>query len=108
MLRCHIAEWHDELEGYAKAGMPFRKTSVQEDPTWTTNVQLLASLLDADRRWTSELAAEVGVCHRTELHVVHDILGYRKLRRCNIGTDMQAHRPCWTGTKGNATIFLDE
>ena len=29
-------------------------------------VQLLASLLDADRRWTArELTAEVGVCHKT-------------------------------------------
>ncbi|KAJ4450655.1 hypothetical protein ANN_02084 [Periplaneta americana] len=39
-------------------------------------VQLLAPLLDADRRWTArELAAEV---------------------------------PCWTGTKGKMTTFLDE
>ena len=43
-------------------------------------VQLLASLLDADRRWTArELPAEVGVCHKTVLHILHDILGYRKL-----------------------------
>ncbi|KAJ4450034.1 hypothetical protein ANN_01441 [Periplaneta americana] len=43
-------------------------------------VQLLASLLDADRRWTArELAAEV-----------------------------RSHRPCWTGTKGKMTTFLDE
>ena len=33
------------------------------------SVQLLASLLDADRRWTvRDLAAEVGVCHKTVLH----------------------------------------
>ena len=44
-------------------------------------VQLLASLLDADRRWTAlELAAEVGVCHKTVLHILHDSLGYHKLR----------------------------
>ena len=43
-------------------------------------VQLLASQLDADRRWIAhELAAEVGVCHRTLLHIVLDILGYCKL-----------------------------
>ena len=43
-------------------------------------VQLLASLLDADHRWTTrELAAEVGACHKTVLHILHDILGYRKL-----------------------------
>ena len=43
-------------------------------------VQLLASLLDADRRWTArELAAEVWVYHKTVLHILYDILGYRKL-----------------------------
>ena len=43
-------------------------------------VQLLASLLDADRRWTvRELAAEVGVCYKTVLHIVHGILSYCKL-----------------------------
>ena len=43
-------------------------------------VQLLASLLDADRRWTAhELATEVGVCHKTVLHILHDIQGYSKL-----------------------------
>lgn len=47
--------------------------------TWRT-VQFLASLLDVDRRWTArELAAEVGVCHKTVLHILHDILGYRKI-----------------------------
>ena len=30
--------------------------------------------------WTArELAAEVGVCHKTVLHILHDILGYRKI-----------------------------
>ncbi|KAJ4438220.1 hypothetical protein ANN_14159 [Periplaneta americana] len=39
-------------------------------------VQLLASLLDADRRWTvCVLAAEVGVYHKTVLHILQDILG---------------------------------
>jgi len=43
-------------------------------------IQLLASLLDVERRWTAqELAAEVGVCHKTVLHILHDILGYRKI-----------------------------
>ena len=37
-------------------------------------VELLASLLDC--AW---LAAEVGVCHKTVLHILHDILGYHKL-----------------------------
>ncbi|PNF43542.1 hypothetical protein B7P43_G03933 [Cryptotermes secundus] len=43
-------------------------------------IQLLASLLDVDRRWAArELAAEVGVCHKTVLHILHDILGHRKI-----------------------------
>ena len=43
-------------------------------------VELLASLLDVECRWTArELAAEVGVCHKTVLHILHDILGYRKI-----------------------------
>ncbi|PNF41423.1 hypothetical protein B7P43_G14125 [Cryptotermes secundus] len=43
-------------------------------------IQLLASLLDVDRRWAArELAAEVGVCHKTVLHILHDILGYCKI-----------------------------
>ena len=36
--------------------------------------------MDAHRRWTArELIAEVGVCHRTVLYILHDILCYRKL-----------------------------
>ncbi|PNF15400.1 hypothetical protein B7P43_G00941, partial [Cryptotermes secundus] len=43
----------------------------------------LASLLDVDRRWAArELAAEVGVCHKTLLHILHNILGYRKIAAC--------------------------
>ncbi|PNF14671.1 hypothetical protein B7P43_G11402 [Cryptotermes secundus] len=43
-------------------------------------IQLLASLLDVDHQWAAwELAAEVGLCHKTVLHILHDILGYRKI-----------------------------
>ena len=43
-----------------------------------TTVQLLASLLEADFRWTArEFAAEVRVCHKTMLHIFEDFLGYR-------------------------------
>ncbi|PNF29374.1 hypothetical protein B7P43_G07838, partial [Cryptotermes secundus] len=42
--------------------------------------QFLASSLDVDSRWAvRELAAEVGVCHKTVLHILHNILGYRKI-----------------------------
>ena len=36
MHRCHIAQWHDGLWHSGKAGMPFRTTSLQDDPTWIT------------------------------------------------------------------------
>ena len=86
--------------------MPFRTTSVQGDRTWRT------TQFKADRRWTArELAAEVGVCHRTVL----PILGYRKLSarwylmkfpRCNNGIAMQSQRSHWTGTKREEDDFL--
>ena len=54
---------------------PYRTTPVENN-----TVQLLISLLNADRRWTArESAAEVGVCHKTVLHILHVILGYWKL-----------------------------
>ena len=31
-----------------------------------------------------------------------------KFSRCKNGTAIQWHRPCWTGTKGKVTTFLDE
>ena len=43
-------------------------------------VQLLVFLLDANCcRTARELAADVEVCHKTMLHILHDILGYCKL-----------------------------
>ena len=64
----------------------------------------LTSLLDADRLWTArELGAEIGVCHKNVLHILHDILSYRKLAarwiphgisEVNNGSAMQSHRPC--------------
>ena len=54
-------------------------------------VQLLPSLLDANRRKTAlELAAEVGVCHKTLLHILHDILGYRKFAARGIPHEISA------------------
>ena len=31
-----------------------------------------------------------------------------KFPRCNNGTAMHSHRPCWTGINGKVTTFLDE
>ena len=62
-------------QGCRSGQPPYRMTHVENN-----TVQVLASLLDADRRWNErELAAEVGVCHKTVLHILHDILDYRKL-----------------------------
>ena len=68
-------------------------------PMKNNAVQLLASLLDADRRWAAhELTAEVGVYHKI---VLHDILGHGNLQRvgypmkfprCNYGTAMQLQK----------------
>ena len=50
-------------------------------PSGENTIQFLVSLLDADRRWTArELPAEVGICHKTLLH----ILGYRKIAASSI------------------------
>ena len=36
-------------------------------------------------------------------------VGYpMKFPRCNNGTTMQSNRPCWTGSKGKVTTFLEE
>ena len=81
-------------EAYGDAGLPYLKVAwwikafregrdaVQDNlrtgrsHVENNTIQLLVSLLNADRRWTArELAAEVGVCHKTVLHILHDILG---------------------------------
>jgi len=64
-------EGRDSIQDSHRSGRPH-----VDDHT----IELLASLLDVERRWTAqELAAEVGVCHKTVLHILHDILGYRKI-----------------------------
>ena len=79
MQRCHIAQWHVGLKSSVKARMPFRLIQYRTNPCGEQNtVQLLASILDTDRRETArELAAEVGVGHKTVLQILHDILDYR-------------------------------
>ena len=36
MKRCHIAQWRDGIKRSGKTGIPFRTTSVQDDPTWSS------------------------------------------------------------------------
>ena len=81
-------------------------------------VKILASLLDADlRRTARELAAEVGVCHKTVLHILHDILGYHILAARYIPHEIsevqQWHRYAVTKAlldryKGELMTFLDK
>ena len=61
MQRCHIAQWHDGLKAFRK-GRDAVQFNLRTGRLRVLNktVQLLAFLLDADRRWTArELAAEV-------------------------------------------------
>ena len=51
-------------------------------------VQLLASLLDADRRWTARELAVKDYRHKTVLHIPRGILGYRKLATCWISHEI--------------------
>ena len=78
MQHCHIPQWHDGLSFPGQQGCCSGRLHMENN-----TIQLLASLLDADRRCTTrELAAEIGVCHKTVLHILHDILDYRKLAAC--------------------------
>ena len=115
---CHIAEWHDGLKCSGKAGMPFRTTSIKDDPMWRTSQinsllpcwMLIADGLHVSKQQKSEY------CHKTVFH----ILGYRKLAARWIHIRFQliidnsllkcnpSPLPCWTSTKGKVTTFLDE
>jgi len=74
---CTVARWvklfgegRDSIQDSCRSGRPHVDNHT---------IELLASLLDVECRSTArELAAEVGVCHKTVLHLLHDILGYRK------------------------------
>ena len=65
MWRCSVAisrSGTDAVQDKLRTGRPNMENNT---------VQLLTSLLDADRRWIArELAAEVGVCHKTVLHIL--------------------------------------
>ena len=65
-----LREGRDSTQDNLRTGRPHVENNI---------FQLLASPLDADRRWTAcELSAEVGVCQRTVLQILHDILDFRK------------------------------
>ena len=100
VARCSSTkEYFQKLrEAYGDAELPYRTVAQWAKAFWegrdtvkdnlrtgrphleNNTVQVLAFLFDADRRWTArELAAEVGVCHKTVLHILQDILGHSKL-----------------------------
>ena len=94
VARCHSTQecFQGLLEACCDAAFPYRtvtrwegREGVQDNlrtgqPHMENNtVQLIASLLHADRQWIAyDLAADVRVYHKTVLHILHDILGYRK------------------------------
>jgi hypothetical protein len=72
-----VAQWVKLFREGSDAIQESRRSGLPHIDNHT--IQLLASLLDVDRRWAArELAAEV-ICHKTMLHILHDILGYRKI-----------------------------
>ena len=75
MQRYHIAQWHNGLKRSGKAGMPFRTTSVQDDPTCRTtqfNSLLPRQMLVADGLCVSRST----VCHKTvSLHFIQPLQG---------------------------------
>ena len=118
MWRCSIAIFHS---GTMVKAFQEGRDAVQDNPSIglphieNSTVQLLPFLLDAECRWiVCELAVEIGVCHKTVLHILHDIdgvsnIGYpMKFPRCNNGTTLQSHRPCWTSAKRKVMTFMDK
>ena len=107
MQRCHIAQWARWIKAFREGRDTVQDNLRTGRPHVENNtVHLLASLLRADRRCTArELAADVGVSHKTVLHILREILGYRlqrvgyamKFPRCNNSTAMQSHIPCLIG-----------
>ena len=102
------------LKRSRKEGFVQKNISTGRPQVENNTVRLFASLLDADRRWTTrELAAEVlsmsqNFVPHSARHSGSPRVGYpMKFPRCNNGTAMQSHRLCWTDTKRKMT-FLDE
>ena len=121
MWRCSVAISHSDMMGLTRSGrsgLQFRTISVQDDPTWRIkelNSLLPCWMLIADG--LRELAAEVGVSKKTELHILHDILGYRKLatrwipHESSVVQQWQQYAVASTlldRYKGKMTNFLDE
>ena len=81
LQRSNKVQWYGGLKCSGKAGMPFRTLFVQEDPTWRTTQfnYLLPYWMLIDDVNARELAAEVGVCQKIVLHILHDIPVYSKL-----------------------------
>ena len=119
MQCCHITQWHDGLKHSGKAGMPFRTTSIYDNPTWRTtrfNSLLPGWILIADGlhlsyQWKSEYITKLYPTFCKTVWVTTNLrcVGYpKKFLSFNSGTAMQSHRPCWTGIKGKVTSFLGE
>ena len=92
-------------------------------PCWTSTKGKVTTFLDESSLWTkpgldhtnhtwnaNQMNGRVPVL-LVQIKYAANLqnVGYPiKFSKCNNGTTMQSHRPCWTGTKGKVTTFLDE
>ena len=81
LQHCHITQWHDGLKVLGRQGCHsrqhlYRTTSCGEQHSSTPcfPVGRCSTMV-----CVCELASKVGVCHKTVLHILQDILGYCKL-----------------------------
>ena len=103
MQCCHIALWHN-----GKAGMLFRMTPCgQHSSTPCFSVGYWSPM---DCTWVSSLSLRM-----SQNCAPHSAQHSGLPQTCSIldtpmkfPTTMQSHRPCWTGTKGKVTPFLDK
>ena len=115
IYRCSVAISHSGTMGLKRsgnAGMPFRTTSVLDDPTWRTtqfNSLLPLWMLIANglhmRQSISQICASHSARYSGPPQTCSAVEYPMKFPRCNNGTAMQSHRHCWTGIVAAVIAF---
>ena len=94
------------------AGMPLCRTTPHvEQHSSTPCFLLIANRLHVSKQEKSDYVTKLCSTFYMTFWVTANLqrIGYpMKILRCNNGTTMQSHRPCWNGTKGNVMNFLDK
>ena len=120
MQRCHSAKWYNGLKRSGKAGIicragqPPQRTiprGEQHSSSPCSLLDVIADGLRVSQQRKSGYVTKLCSTFCTTFWVTANLqrVGYpMKFPRYNIGTAMQSHRPCWTGTKGKVNTFLDE